>query len=532
MQGGLCCFLGPLPAGGLSRRKLTKGARVQVADTVSHSPSPTHGDCEPSVDSSTPVPQSGRPSFATVPHRAPPAAGPPRPAPGVSAPSFCKPSRTTSTSGDSRSCTDPHGCTAHPPEASRAPSGETPPPRWFGPRRSTLRSEGLPIVTAFGRNPDSQRPAGAPQIDRGPGRTSSRREETRRSGLRSGTNRRSRRRRTTKRRRPLRSQRSIWYGIGHPIRTATSGTRIMPRFAVVLAVIASILSGGCAAISTRSLAGGARATSAEGGTRGDDLRGSVPIPAERAGRRAVCPSSGIPAAPFRPDPPRVKDTQRQFETLEIREVRVRYETQPERTITPRQRVERFEDGCDSREGLRVLPGCPPPTRSGESPHHRRRSPARWHPRTAGIPGTVLPQFPGLDRRLVLLGDLGLTGRRREEARPVSSEDRRKPEPAKPAGRDQPRRRLDWDHETATATNPPSPPANSLSPQPPPWDSLLPGFSFPATTETAPARERTRSGYASPCLLKRSVSESQNLSTSSGRPLPSITIVRFVSRSCQ
>lgn len=46
---------------------------------------------------------------------------------------------------------------------------------------------------------------------------------------------------------------------------------------------------------------------------------------------------------------RVKDTQRQFKTLEIREVRVRYETQLERTITPRQRVERFEDGCDSRE---------------------------------------------------------------------------------------------------------------------------------------------------------------------------------------
>ncbi|AMV20813.1 hypothetical protein VT03_23125 [Planctomyces sp. SH-PL14] len=67
---------------------------------------------------------------------------------------------------------------------------------------------------------------------------------------------------------PLRQRRSIWYGIGHPIRNTVSGTRVMPRFAVVLAAMASMISGGCAAISTRSLAGGAQAASTDEGLKG------------------------------------------------------------------------------------------------------------------------------------------------------------------------------------------------------------------------------------------------------------------------
>lgn len=122
----------------------------------------------------------------------------------------------------------------------------------------------------------------------------------------------------------------------------------MTRFAVVLAVSASVLSGGCAAISTRSLAGGVRATSAEGG-----LEGKI-----SAGPSRLLQSQPVDV-PFLlhleyQRPPydltlRVKDTQREFETLEIREVRVRYETQPEQTVTLRQKVEPFEDAYDSRD---------------------------------------------------------------------------------------------------------------------------------------------------------------------------------------
>lgn len=46
---------------------------------------------------------------------------------------------------------------------------------------------------------------------------------------------------------------------------------------------------------------------------------------------------------------RVKDTQRQFETLEIHSIRIRYETEPERTVTYPRKVDQFEDGHDGQE---------------------------------------------------------------------------------------------------------------------------------------------------------------------------------------
>ncbi len=65
---GPALFSWPLPAGGLARRGLSERERVQAADNVSYAPSPTRGDCKASGEFSTPVPQSGRPLLATVPH--------------------------------------------------------------------------------------------------------------------------------------------------------------------------------------------------------------------------------------------------------------------------------------------------------------------------------------------------------------------------------------------------------------------------------------------------------------------------------
>ncbi len=47
---------------------MSEGVTCPNADNVSYAPSPTRGDCKASGESSTPVPQSGRPLSATVPH--------------------------------------------------------------------------------------------------------------------------------------------------------------------------------------------------------------------------------------------------------------------------------------------------------------------------------------------------------------------------------------------------------------------------------------------------------------------------------
>jgi hypothetical protein len=122
----------------------------------------------------------------------------------------------------------------------------------------------------------------------------------------------------------------------------------MPRFAVVLAAMASMISGGCAAISTRSLAGGAQAASTDEG-----LKGTISTGPSRFLQSEPVDVPFLLHLEYQRPPYdltlRVEDAQRQFEAFEVREVRIRYETQPERTITPRQTVERFEEGHDGQE---------------------------------------------------------------------------------------------------------------------------------------------------------------------------------------
>jgi len=68
VQRGLCCFLAPF-----ARRRPVSSDTVgrsacPNADNVPDAPSPTRTDYEPSGESSTPIPQSGRPLLTTVPH--------------------------------------------------------------------------------------------------------------------------------------------------------------------------------------------------------------------------------------------------------------------------------------------------------------------------------------------------------------------------------------------------------------------------------------------------------------------------------
>lgn len=126
------------------------------------------------------------------------------------------------------------------------------------------------------------------------------------------------------------------------------GTPTMTRLMFVMSVSFSLFLGGCAAVSRRSLTSGASPVSA-----GDGLEGMISAQPLRLFQGEPIDVMFLVHLEYERPPYmltlRVKDTQNHFEALDVRLVRIRYQGEPERTVTPSQRVTRFEDEYDCRE---------------------------------------------------------------------------------------------------------------------------------------------------------------------------------------